>query len=203
MGEKNILLVDDEVIIGFGRTGKMWGIDHWGIEPDVAYMAKAIGNGIPLAAVIGKSEIMEVNDQHHMIRGGAFGGNPVSCACTLTHIEVIQRDKLVKNAADIGDYMLKRLQELKESHEIIGDVRGKGLFIGIELVKDPESKKPATEEARRFITEVFHRGVLIQATGTYRHVIRLVPPLILTKEEAEMAIIILEEALKKVEDHSK
>ncbi|UCG93659.1 MAG: aspartate aminotransferase family protein [Candidatus Aerophobus sp.] len=196
--EHGILFVDDEVMIGFGRTGKMWGIDHWGIEPDIMYMAKSIANGIPLAALIGTREIMELDEKHYIVRGSTFAGNPVSCACALAHLKVLQRENLVRNAAEVGDYILGRFRELSETHKIIGDVRGKGLIIGIELVKDQKSKRPATREAGRVVTEAFNRGVMLQTTGIYKQVLRIIPPLILTKNEAETAITILEEVLKEV-----
>jgi len=195
----NILLVDDEVIIGFGRTGKMWGLDHLGIESDIMYVAKAIGNGISIGALLGTENVIKTDSQHHLVHGGAFGGNPVACACALAHFEILERDNLVENAAKLGDYLLTRLRELTEVHELMGDVRGKGLFLGIELIKDLKNKQPATDEAHQVVVEAFKRGVILQATGTYKQVIRLVPPLVITREAIDIAIPIFEEALKEVE----
>jgi len=183
-----ILLVDDEAMVGFGRTGKMWGIDHSNTEPDIMFLAKSIGSGMPMAAVLGSREIMEREEHLRMIRGGTFCGNLVACACALKQLEVTRREKLLDNAADVGEYLMEGLREISETHETIGDVRGKGLFIGMELVKDRMNKRPAAEETGRIVTEAFRRGLLLGISGTYRNIIRMIPPLILTKEEAETAV---------------
>ncbi len=175
------------------------GIDHFGVEPDIQYMTKSIANGLSMAALISTPEIMDYDTQYHLVDGGAFKGNSIACTSALAHINILQRDKLADNAAVVGDYILKRLRELSETSEWIGDVRGKGLFIGIELVKDHKTKDPASKEAQQVVNEAFQRGAIVQTTGTYNHVLRLVPPLILTKDEAETGLNILEESLKTVE----
>ena len=198
--EHQIIFVDDEVMLGFGRTGKMWSLDHFGVEPDIIYVSKSMGNGIPIAAILGTQEIMENDEHQHIVEGGAYTGNPVSCACAIAHIDTIQNDKLIPYAAEMGNYMLKGFNEFSESYDIIGDVRGKGLYIGVELVKDRKSKKPARKEARQFVVESFKRGVLTQSLGIYGNIIRMMPPLVLTKEDVDKAMIVFEEVLRLIEN---
>jgi len=188
--------------VGFGRTGKIWAINHWpGVEPDMMFIAKATANGVPLAAILATKEIMEQETYMQVVSGGTYVGNLLACTCASTQIEVLQREKLAEHAAKLGNYMQKRFKEIAETQELIGDVRGKGLLIGIELVKNSKNKQPAPEEAARTVTEAFKKGLLIQATGSYRQVLRMIPPLILTKEEAEKAITIILDALREAERH--
>lgn len=187
-----ILFVVDEVQSGMGRTGKMFGIEHWGLVPDIIAIAKGIASGMPLGAMVSQSEVMTWIPGSH---ASTFGGNPVSCQAALTTIELL-RGGLVQNAASLGEYILGQLRELQKRFPLIGDVRGKGLMIGVELVKDPVTKEKAIEERGRLIQACFEKGLLILGCG--ENVIRLIPPLTITKEEADTALTIFEEVLGKV-----
>jgi len=195
--QNKILLVDDEVVTGFGRTGKMWGIENWIIEPDIMLLGKPIAAGLPLAAIVGKREIMDrwVPELHLRT---AFAGNPVSCSAALASINVIEQEQLLENSAKVGNYMMKRLKEMAEEYEFIGDVRGKGLLIGVELVKDRRTKEPAPDLVRMTIEKARDKSLLLYAGGTYRQTIRFSPPLSLTTDEAEKGLNILEEAFREV-----
>jgi 4-aminobutyrate aminotransferase-like enzyme len=190
--EHQILLVDDEVITGFGRTGKFFSIEHSGITPDIIILAKSIANGLNLSAVIGKNEILEA-------RPYSFG-NPVSCAAAIENINIILEEKLEKNASEVGEYFIQRLNEIKEGHEIIGDVRGRGLLIGLELVSDIRKKKPATKKTKEIVIEAYRNGLLMLIGGTYRNVLRLTPALNISINEVDDALQILEKTLKKMEE---
>jgi len=189
-----ILMMDDEVQAGMGRTGKWFAIEHWGVEPDIICIAKSIAAGMPLGAMVAKSSIMDWEGGSH---ASTFGGNPVSCAAASTVIDVIQDEGLRENAAKQGAYIMKRLLELKEESEIVGDVRGKGLMIGVELVEDKASKKPAPKKAEEVMTQSWKRGVAVITCG--KSTIRIVPPLIITRELVEAGLDIIEDAIKQVE----
>lgn len=186
--EHRIVLVDDEVATGLGRTGKMFGIEHWNIQPDIVFMGKSLGSELPLGAVMGRREIME-----------AYGGETefaIPCAVAIATIEVILEEKLMENASRMGDYITRRLEKLQGAHEIIGDIRGKGLLIGLELVKHRESKKPATKEAEAVLVKAYGNGLLMLLGGTYRQTLRLTPPLNITREQVDEAVDILERTLE-------
>ncbi|MEM0057526.1 MAG: acetyl ornithine aminotransferase family protein [Candidatus Bathyarchaeia archaeon] len=189
-----ILLIDDEVQSGMGRTGKWFAIEHWEVEPDIICSAKALASGLPLGATIAKAKIMDWTGGSH---ASTFGGNPVSCAAALAVIEVIKEERLLENAAKQGMYILKRLEELKENCDIVGDVRGKGLMIGMELVEDKESKKPAPDKAREVMMRSWKRGVAVITCGV--STIRMMPPLNITRELVDAALDIIEDAVKEVE----
>ncbi len=191
--EFGILYVVDEVQTGMGRTGKMMAIEHWGVVPDIIALAKGIASGMPLGAMVSQAEVMDWVPGSH---ASTFGGNPISCRAALTTIELLE-EGLVENAASIGEYILGRLMEFQKEHEIIGDVRGKGLMIGVELIKDRETKKKAIEERNAVIQRCFEKGLLILGCG--ENTIRLVPPLIITQNEADTALTILKEVMKNVE----
>ena len=195
--ENGIMLIDDEVQAGWGRTGRMWAIDHFGIEPDVMVTAKAIANGLPLSAVIGKKEIMEKTSPGSF--GGTYGGNPVSCAVALKVIEIMRRDNIPGRAQKIGEIMRKRLDEMAEKHRLIGDVRGLGAMLAIELVKDRRSKEPAAEETAKVIERAREKGLLLLRAGIYLNVIRLHPPLTIEEENLLRGLDILEESMREVE----
>jgi 4-aminobutyrate aminotransferase len=189
--EHNILLVDDEVQAGFGRTGKMFAIEHWGVVPDVVCMAKGIASGMPLGACVASSEIMSWPPGSH---ASTFGGNPVSCAASLATIELLTSN-LIDNAAKVGSHILKRLQEMYEKYPLIGDVRGKGLMVACELVKNRKTKEHAKKEVENIIFEAWRNGLLLLPCG--KSAIRFVPPLIVTEEQADFALDVFEKALKK------
>ena len=188
-----ILLVADEVQSGAGRTGKWWAIQHSGVEPDIVCMAKGIASGMPLGVCMSRAEVMDWVPGSH---ASTFGGNPVSIAAALATIDVLQREA-IGNAAKVGRKMLERLHGWKKSHSLVGDVRGRGLMIGVELVKNKETREPAPELRNRVETLAFERGLMILGCGETS--IRLCPPLIVTEEEATVALDILEDALAQVE----
>lgn len=196
--ENSILFVDDEVATGFGRTGKMFGIEHWNVDPDVMFLGKAIANGISMAGIVARKEIMKKEAAFPMVKGGSYAGNLISCVSAKATIEEIIEKKLVSNSAKVGEYMKKMFWELFDKHEIIGDVRGKGLLIGIEFVENRETKKPAPEKTRLIVNEAMKRGLLLARIGTYNQVIRLTPPLILSKEESEKAVNIIHDSIKTI-----
>ncbi|MFN3268921.1 MAG: aminotransferase class III-fold pyridoxal phosphate-dependent enzyme, partial [Zestosphaera sp.] len=160
-----------------------------------------IANGLPLSAIIGKKEIMEKTYPGSF--GGTYGGNPVSCAVALKVIEIIQRDKLVERAEKLGQIMRKRLEEIREKYELVGDVRGLGVMLAIELVKDRKTKEPATEEALKIIGKAREKGLLLLRAGLYLNVVRLHPPLTIEEELLHEGLNILEDSLKEVEEEAK
>jgi len=188
-----ILLVDDEVQAGVGRTGRWFAIEHWGVEPDVVCIAKAIASGLPIGATVARAKFMDWEGGSH---ASTFGGNPVSCAAALAVIDVIREERLLENAERQGRRIMKRLEELKDELELVGDVRGKGLMIGVELVKDERTKEPAKDEAREVMMRSWRRGLAVITCGV--STIRIAPPLIITDELVDAGMEILEGALREV-----
>jgi 4-aminobutyrate aminotransferase len=184
-----MLLIIDEVQSGMGRTGKMFGIEHFGVEPDVVAVAKGIASGLPLGVTTARAEVMAWPPGSH---ANTFGGNPLSCAAALATIKLL-KESLMANAAEVGGHLLEGLRQLRCKHVLIGDVRGKGLMIGIELVRDRLTKERATKERDRLVDECFNRGLLVLGAG--RNTLRLSPPLVLTKEQADTAVRIIDESL--------
>jgi len=191
-----ILLVADEVQSGAGRTGKWWAIEHTGVEPDIVCMAKGIASGMPLGVCMAKAEIMDWVPGSH---ASTFGGNPVSIAAALATIDILEREG-IGNAARVGGMMLERLHSWKASHPLVGDVRGRGLMIGIEIVKDKATREPAQALRNRIETLAFERGLMMLGCGETS--LRLCPPLVVSEEEATVALDILEESLTVVEEES-
>ncbi len=187
-----MLLMVDEVQSGMGRTGKMWAIEHFGVEPDVVTAAKGIASGLPLGVTTARAEVMDWPPGAH---ASTFGGNPVSCAAANATIALL-RESLVKNAAEVGAHLMAGLAVLKDKHPLIGDVRGKGLMVGVELVRDRATKERATTERDRVVDEAFARGMLILGAG--RNAIRFSPPLVLSKAQADTAVRIFDECLTAV-----
>lgn len=188
-----ILLVVDEVQCGAGRTGKWWAIEHSGVQPDMVCIAKGIASGMPLGICMTRAEIMDWVPGSH---ASTFGGNPISIAAALATMDIIEREG-ISNAARVGEQMLKRLHGWKEAHPLVGDVRGRGLMIGIELVKDKATREPVNALRNRVETLAFERGLMILGCGETS--IRLCPPLIVNDHEATVALDILEDALTQVE----
>lgn len=189
-----ILLIDDEVQAGMGRTGKWFAIEHWGVEPDILCSAKALASGLPLGATIAKSKVMDWVGGSH---ASTFGGNPLSCVAANAVIDVIREERLLENATVQGAYIMKRLEELKQQTEIVGDVRGKGLMIGMEIVENKETKKPAPKKAAEIMMRSWKRGVAVITCGS--STIRIAPPLNITKELVDAALEILGDVVKEVE----
>jgi 4-aminobutyrate aminotransferase len=188
-----ILLIDDEVQSGMGRTGKMFAIEFSGVEPDVLAIAKGIASGMPMGVSAARADLMTWPPGTH---ASTFGGNPVSCAAALATIALL-KDTLMANAADVGAHLMAALKALVGRHPLIGEVRGRGLMIGVELVRDRQTKERATEEREAVVAGAFKRGLLILGAG--KNAIRFSPPLVLTREEADVAVKIFDDALTEVE----
>jgi 4-aminobutyrate aminotransferase len=185
-----ILLVDDEVQAGMGRTGKFFAIQHAGVVPDIICMAKALGGGLPLGAMIARRRVMSWEKGSHT---STFGGNPVACEAGLATIEVIEKEGLMRNAAEQGAYIQERLRRLQRRCRLIGDVRGKGLMIGIELVRDQQTKERADAERDAIVQKAFRRGLLLLPCG--RSAIRISPPLTIARHEVDQGLAVLGEVL--------
>ena len=190
-----ILLIADEVQTGFGRTGEMFAVRHWDVEPDIVVMAKGIASGLPLSGILARSEIMAAFKPGS--HGGTFGGNVVSCAAANATLDVIEDEGLVANARARGAQFLAGLRALVTRHPAIGDVRGIGLMVAIELVKPEEGdgRVPHPELTKRVQAEAFDRKLLLLTAGTYVNVIRIIPPLVTTADEVDRALAILDESL--------
>jgi alanine-glyoxylate transaminase/(R)-3-amino-2-methylpropionate-pyruvate transaminase len=188
------LCIADEVQTGFGRTGtNFWGFESQGVVPDIVTMAKGIGNGCPLAAVVTTAKIAETLTRR--IHFNTFGGNPVVCAQGKAVLEVIEREKLQANSLKIGGHITAGLEKLKARHNIIGDVRGKGLMLGIELVKDRASKEPAKAECAQVVEKCRDLGLLLGKGGLWGQTIRFAPPMCITQADADFVIDVLDSAL--------
>lgn len=187
-----ILLVADEVQSGMGRTGKMFAVEHTGIVPDILCLAKGIASGMPLGAIIANSEVMNWTPGSH---ASTFGGNPVCCAAALATIDLLETE-LMQNASDMGEFLMKELRQLANHQVLVGDVRGRGLMIGMELVKDRAAKTPAKEHAQEFIQRCFHKGLLLLTCG--ESIIRFCPPLIVTKDQVQTAVKIMDGVLTEI-----
>lgn len=187
-----ILFVVDEVQSGMGRTGKMFAIEHYGVEPDILALAKGIASGMPLGAMVAPADVMDWEAGSH---ASTFGGNPISCQAALTTIQLIE-EELMENAAVQGERLMKGLRELQNSYECMGDVRGKGLMIGVELVKDRETKERAIKWKGEVIAAAFRRGLLLLGCG--ENTIRFSPALTVTADEVDVCLTIFEEAIREV-----
>jgi 4-aminobutyrate aminotransferase len=185
-----ILLVDDEVQAGMGRTGKFFAIQHTGVVPDIICMAKALGGGLPLGAIVARKRVMSWEKGSHT---STFGGNPVACEAGLATIEIIEKEGLMRNAAEQGTYIQERLRHLQGRRRLIGDVRGRGLLIGIELVRNQQTKERAERERDAIVQKAFRRGLLLLPCG--RNSIRISPPLSISRAEVDQGLAVLEEVL--------
>lgn len=192
-GKYGILLMVDEIQTGMGRTGRMWGCDHDGVIPDLMMTAKGIASGLPLGAMIADARLMRWPPGAH---ANTFGGNPVACEAALVTLRLLT-DGLIENAATVGRYLIERCRELQLRHRLIGDVRGRGLMIGLDLVSDRERKTPAVKERDRVVNRCFQRGLLVLGCGS--SVLRLAPPLIITRRQADDAVAVLDEVIGEVE----
>jgi len=192
-----ILLIFDEVQCGIGRTGKIFACEHWGVAPDIMTLAKGLGSGLPIGLVVAKKKIMErwTRGSH----GNTYGGNPLCCAAALATVDLVERE-YAANAAEVGAYFMDRLRELQTRHEVIGEVRGKGLMIGIELVTDRVSKTPARELCDAVIHRAFENGLILLSCGI--STVRFMPPLMATKGDVDEALSILEPSLVEAMDVS-
>ena len=191
--DHGILLMVDEVQTGMGRTGKWWASDHFGITPDILCIAKGIASGLPLGLTVARADLMTWPPGAH---ASTFGGNPVSLAAALATIRLVEQEYR-ENARRMGDYILKRLADWPDRHRLVGEVRGLGLMIALELVRDKKTKEMAITERDRVVEACFRRGLLLLGSG--RNVVRLMPPLVIDEEQADCALRVLEEALTEVE----
>jgi alanine-glyoxylate transaminase/(R)-3-amino-2-methylpropionate-pyruvate transaminase len=189
------LCIADEVQTGFARTGRFWGFEHSGVVPDIVTTAKGIGNGMPLAAVTTRREIAEALGQR--LHFNTFGGNPVSTAAGLAVLDVIEADRLQANAGVVGARLKAGLQALMRRHSLVGDVRGLGLMLGVELVRDRATKEPAVAETLEVLERLRDAGVLVGKGGLAGNVLRVKPPLCLTAEDADFAVAALDYALDR------
>ena len=188
-----IMLVVDEVQSGIGRTGKWWAVEHTGVEPDMVCMAKGLASGMPLGVTMTRSEIMDWVPGSH---ASTFGGNPVCIAAALATLDVIEKEHLLKHTTDVGAHMMKRMSTWPAKLKLVGDVRGRGLMIGCDIVKDKATKEYASAARDLIIERAFEKGVLFLGCGP--STIRICPPLVVTKEEADVALDVLEECIVHV-----
>lgn len=191
-----IALIIDEVQAGAGRTGKFLAIEHWGIEPDLVTQAKSLAGGMPLSAVTGRKELMNI--PHVGGLGGTYSGNPVSCRAALAVLEILYQDKLLERSKELGDILLKRFNELQAKYEIIGEVRGKGPMLAMELVKDRETREPAAAEAKKLTQMCYDKGLVLLSCGNFGNVIRTLMPFVITDAQLEKGLTILEESLDEL-----
>ena len=187
-----ILLIFDEVQCGIGRSGRMFASQHWGVAPDIMTLAKGLASGLPMGLVVARRPIME--KWKRGAHGNTFGGNPLCCAAALATLELVERE-YAANAAAVGDYFLGRLRELQQRFPVIGEVRGKGLMIGMELVTDRVSRKPAKELCEAVLTRAFHNGLLLLSCG--QSTVRFIPPLMINRGHVDEAMTLLETALNE------
>lgn len=189
-----ILTIADEVQSGIGRSGTFCAAEQFDIEPDLVVLAKSLGFGIPVGAVTGRAEVLDALETGGL--GGTTGGNPLACAAALAGLRVMEEDKLFSRARDLGARTLARLRRLQEGCPLVGDVRGLGLMVGLELVKDPGTREPAVEATRRVAQRCLEQGVLVLHGGPLRNVLRLLPPLTISDQEMEQALATLEESIR-------
>ena len=189
-------LAVDEVKTGFGRSGTMFAFQHSDVSPDIVTMGKSIASGMPLSACVAPSEVLDSAPASHL---ASIGGSPVSCAAALATIQVIEEENLVENSEKMGTYMKKRLTEMQDNHPLIGDIRGLGLILGVELVKNQKTKEPAATETAKLCYQCWERGVIVTYVGTHSNVIEITPPLVISEELAEQGLVRFEQALKDVE----
>ncbi|MBU8917463.1 aspartate aminotransferase family protein [Bacillus sp. FJAT-29953] len=192
-----ISLIFDEVKVGLGRTGKWFSFDHCDVVPDAVVLGKSLGGGLPISAVVARKEILDVGTGIHMF---TTSGNPVCSAASLETLQIIEDERLIENARVNGEYFLEQLEKLQEKYEWIGDVRGKGLAIGVELVEDRHTKAPAAEKTAAICYRCFELGLLVFYVGINSNVIEITPPLTISKEEIDLAISILDQSFSDLQE---
>lgn len=193
--ERGILFIAEEVQTGFGRSGKWFAIEHCGVEPDIILLGKSIASGMPLSAIVAREDIM--NSWEAPAHLFTMGANPVSCAAALATIEIIKEENLIKKAEEMGNYILSRFLELKKSRKMIGDVRGRGLLIGVDIVTDRETKERADKEAAKICWRCYEKGLII--TFFSQSILRIAPPLVIKKSLVDQALDIIEQSMIEVE----
>ncbi|MGD8716138.1 MAG: 4-aminobutyrate--2-oxoglutarate transaminase [Desulfobacterales bacterium] len=193
--DNGILFVADEIQSGMGRTGKMFAIEHWGVEPDLITVAKSLAAGMPLAAVVGKQEIMDA--VHSWGLGGTYGGNPVACAAGLAVLEVFEEENMLEKAVVLGQKLKAKFEKWQKQFDIIGEIRGLGAMLGLELVKG-DNRAPAADEAKQLVNFCIENGLVILACGSYGNVIRVLAPFVITDDQLEKGFAIMEEGLAAI-----
>jgi len=194
--ENGIIFIMDEIQAGMGRTGYLFASEYFNVEPDIILTAKSLAAGMPLSAVTGKSEIM--NAPHVGGLGGTYGGNPVSCAASLAVFETIEKDNMLESAKKLGNEVRLAFDQLKEKYEIIGDVRGLGPMLALELVRDRATKEPAAEEAKTLVKLAFEKGLILISCGNFGNVIRTLMPISIEKAQLEKGLAILDECFSRL-----
>ena len=187
--ENGILFIADEIQTGMGRTGRMFAMEHWNVQADLVTVAKSLAAGMPLSAVVGKAEIMD--SAHASGLGGTYSGNPVACSAALAVLDVYEEEDLVNRAAALGGKLRRHFDALQKEFEIIGDVRGKGPMLALELVRKRETKEPAADETKAIVNYCFEKGLILLSCGTYGNVIRTLMPLVITDEQLDRGISIM------------
>jgi len=188
-----IVLIADEIQTGFGRTGKMFGFQHSGIEPDLVTVAKSLAGGFPLSGVVGKAEIIDAPLPGGL--GGTYGGNAISCAAALAVLEAFEFDNLVDNGRQRAAELKAGLDSLQQKYDFVGEVRGLGFMLAMEIVKDRKSKAPDADHTQRILDEACKRGLLVIKCGVHRNVVRFLAPLVTTNEQIQEALAIIDKAL--------
>jgi len=197
--ENGILFIADEIQTGFGRTGKMFAVEHFNVEPDIITTAKSLAAGLPLSGITGRAEIMDA--PHIGGLGGTFGGNPLACRAGLAVFDIFEKKDLLSRAQKIGKKVLQKFKEMQEKCSLIGDVRGLGAMVAMELVKDRKTKEPAKEETNLLVKKCYEKGLILISAGTYDNIIRTLMPLVISDDELEEGLSILEEGVREVEKH--
>ncbi|KUO43237.1 MAG: hypothetical protein APU95_01785 [Hadesarchaea archaeon YNP_N21] len=196
--EHDILLVADEVYSGFGRTGKWFACEHYNVTPDIMTSGKGAASGLPFACVVAKDKVVDKLIEKGVVHSATFLANPVSCAAAVATLKVIEEENLLENCARVGEYLLSCLRDWFSDNGFKGEVRGKGLFIGVEFVKDLEKKKPETDLPAKICNESVKRGLFVEVGGRFRNCLRITPPLVLSKEQVDKATEILDEVAKAI-----
>ncbi|WP_027415284.1 4-aminobutyrate--2-oxoglutarate transaminase [Aneurinibacillus terranovensis] len=190
-----IIMIADEIQTGFARTGKLFAMEHYEVAADITTLSKSIAAGMPLSAITGRADLMDVPGSGQL--GGTFAGSPVACAAGLAVLEVIEEENLIERAQKIGDRMRNAFHSWQQKYHVIGDVRGLGAMMALELVKDPITKEPAKEAAGQIVTECWNNGLIGLTAGLFGNVIRFLPPLVITDEQLDKGLGILEHAIVK------
>jgi 4-aminobutyrate aminotransferase / (S)-3-amino-2-methylpropionate transaminase / 5-aminovalerate transaminase len=191
--DNGIVFVADEIQTGMGRTGKMFAMEHWGVEPDLVTVAKSLAGGMPLSAVVGRKEMMDAPQVGGL--GGTYGGNPICCQAALAVLDVFEEEQLLARAESLGGKLKQRFESFQDRFEIIGEVRGKGPMLALELVKDRETREPAADQAKALVKYCYEKGLIILSCGNFGNVIRTLMPLVITDEQLERGLAIMEEGL--------
>jgi 4-aminobutyrate aminotransferase-like enzyme len=193
--QKGILLFADEVLTGMGRTGEWLCMNHWNVQPDVVTFGKSFGNGFPVTAMVVREENAEALDK--ISASSSYGGNPMACAAALASLEVIEEEDILENVRNVGQTIMGRMEKMKQDHPIVGDVKGKGFLLGIELVKDKTTKEPFEEAGKLVYQKAFRKGLAWIPAG---HILRMSPPLIMDEKNTSLGLDIIEESIAEVEE---